>query len=68
MNAQCTESEVGIATCVCHPGFTGDGLNCSGQLLCIPIIQCNILLLSHDHKILIIIIVIATFLQCHRYQ
>ena len=41
MNAQCTESEVGIATCVCHPGFTGNGLNCFGQLLeisiCIPI-------------------------------
>jgi hypothetical protein len=31
MNAQCTESGEGMATCVCLPGFTGDGLNCSGQ-------------------------------------
>ncbi len=31
MNAQCTESGEGMAMCVCLPGFTGDGLNCSGQ-------------------------------------
>lgn len=31
MNAKCMELEVNMTTCVCQPGFTGDGLNCSGQ-------------------------------------
>ena len=34
-NAQCTNTE-GSFTCSCNPGYTGDGIECSGALTVVP--------------------------------
>ena len=42
INANCTDTE-GSYLCQCHPGFSGDGFNCSSELLYIQV------QLSTDH-------------------
>jgi len=61
-DASCTNS-VGSVTCICLPGYTGDGLTCTGKSFCIDVhsykLQCDqyksdslcvtVILADHDH-------------------
>ena len=59
-NANCTNTE-GTFTCSCNPGYTGDGVNCTGKILPIKIFEVFIM---HTLIDLCLCILLADINEC----